>query len=87
MRRWKLVAAEVQAALVTAGSFALWPRADRITRENCERIQSQSRNGAMTLAQAVAILGPPGDYRTRPTGFHGAQILEEPDERRSQKQD
>jgi hypothetical protein len=41
----------------------------------------------MTLAEVEAILGPPGDYRSGPTGFHGAQILEEPDERRFQKRD
>jgi hypothetical protein len=86
MRGLFLAVAEL-AAVVTAGSFALWPRADRITRENCERIQSQSRNGGMTLAQAVAILGPPGDYRTGPTGFQGSQILEEADEHGCQEAD
>ena len=38
----------------------LWPRPDRITRENYERIRV-----GMSSAEVEAILGgPPGDYRT-----------------------
>jgi hypothetical protein len=64
MRRRKLLAAKVAglAVLVAVGAFALWPRADRITRENFDRIQ----NG-MSQAEVEAVLGPPGDYRSGPT--------------------
>ncbi len=49
-------------ALAGVGAFALWPRPERVTRENYERIQ----NG-MNRAEVEAVLGPPGDYRTGPT--------------------
>jgi hypothetical protein len=61
MRRRKLVAVVVGlAVLFAAGAFVLWPREDRITRENFNRI----REGT-TRAEVESILGgPPGDYRT-----------------------
>jgi len=51
----------VVAGLVTlaVGAVLLWSGPNRITRANCDRIQF-----GMTYEQAVAILGPPGDYRT-----------------------
>jgi hypothetical protein len=59
MRGRKLLVV-VLAVLVAVGAFVLWPRPDRITRENCERIRE-----GMSLAEVEAILGgPPGDYRT-----------------------
>jgi hypothetical protein len=50
--------------LLVGGAIAFWPRADRITQENCDRIRK-----GMTLAEVEAILGPPGDYRNGPTDF------------------
>jgi hypothetical protein len=59
MRGRKLLVAVV-AVLVAAGTVLLWPRTDRITEENCERIQL-----GMGRAEVEALLGgPPGDYRT-----------------------
>jgi hypothetical protein len=52
-------------ALLVAAAFAsvvVWPRTNRLTRESFQRI----REGT-TRVEAEAILGPPGDYRTRPT--------------------
>jgi hypothetical protein len=56
-------------ALLAVGAFVLWPRPDRITRENFERITE-----GMSRTEVYAILGHPGDYRTGPT-----RRLEEPD--------
>jgi hypothetical protein len=56
-----LVAVAVLAVLVAAGASVLWPRPDRITRENFNRIRE-----GMTWAEVEAILGPPGEYRTKP---------------------
>ena len=47
------------AVVVAVGVVGLWPRADRITRENSNRIRE-----GMCRAEVEAILGPPGDYRT-----------------------
>jgi hypothetical protein len=47
------------AALAGAAALALWPRADRVTRANFDRIRV-----GMSRAEVEAILGPPGDYRT-----------------------
>ena len=47
-------------ALVSIGAIA-WPRADRVTRENWERIRRY-----MPRAEVESILGPPGDYRSGP---------------------
>jgi hypothetical protein len=62
MRRRKLVAVLGSAVLVAVGAFVLWPRPDRITRENCGRIEL-----GMSLAQVEIIAGAPGDYQTGPT--------------------
>jgi hypothetical protein len=69
--RWLLLLVGL-AVVVAVGAFALWPRKDRITRENFDRIQ----NG-MSLAEVEAILGPPGDHRTRPTTYE-PHFLEPP---------
>jgi hypothetical protein len=62
MRRRKLIALAGLAVLVAVGAFVLWPRPDRITEENYQRIQE-----GMSRAEVEAILGPPGDHRTGAT--------------------
>jgi hypothetical protein len=61
---WKLLVVLAGLAVVVAAGaivFVLWPEPpSRITRENFERIRP-----GMTQAEVEAILGPPGDYRTR----------------------
>jgi SmpA/OmlA family protein len=59
MRKWKLLAV---LAVLAVGAFVLWPRPNPITQENCDRIRE-----GMSRAEVVAILGPPGDYRTGQT--------------------
>jgi hypothetical protein len=59
MRRRKLLLLLAGLAVLAVGVVVLWPRTDRITRENYDRIQP-----GMTRAEVEAILGPPGDYRT-----------------------
>jgi hypothetical protein len=49
-------------ALLAAGAFVMWPRPDRITRENYQRIRY-----GMSRGEVEAILGPPGDYTSAPT--------------------
>ncbi len=49
------------AVLLVAGAFVLWPRPDRITRVNFDRIRQ-----GMSLSEVAAVLGPPGDYTTAP---------------------
>jgi hypothetical protein len=61
-RRTLLVALAGLAVVVGAGTVVLWPRADRITLENFDRIKK-----GMRRAEVEAILGPPGDYTTGPT--------------------
>jgi outer membrane protein assembly factor BamE (lipoprotein component of BamABCDE complex) len=61
VQRRKLLLALAGLALVVAGTFVLWPRANRITRENFDHIEK-----GMSRAQVESILGPPGDYRTGP---------------------
>jgi hypothetical protein len=58
-RRTLLVALAGLAVVVAVGVAGLWPRADRVTRANYDRIQF-----GMTPAEVEAILGPPGDCRT-----------------------
>ena len=60
MLRWALALAVL--VVMTAGVVTLWPRTDRITRENFDRIQK-----GMSRAENEAILGPPGNYATDPT--------------------
>jgi hypothetical protein len=62
MRRRKLIVAVGLVVLVAVAAFVAWPRPQRITRENFDRIQD-----GMSRAEVEAILGPPGDYRTGPT--------------------
>jgi hypothetical protein len=69
MRSWRLLLALAGLALVAAGTFVLWPRANHITRENFDRIEK-----GMSRVQVESILGLPGDYRTGPTEI--AWILE-----------
>jgi hypothetical protein len=67
MRRRTLLVVLVGLAVVVAvGVVVLWPRQDRISRQNLERIKR-----GMTRAEVEAILGPPGDHATAP--------LEDPD--------
>jgi hypothetical protein len=61
MRRRKLLGVLVGLAVLAGGAFVLWPRTDRLTRENFDRIKE-----GMSFAQVEAILGPPGDYTTAP---------------------
>jgi hypothetical protein len=63
-RRTLLVALAGLAVVVTVGVVALWPRPERITRENYDRIKQ-----GMSRSQVESILGLPGDYRTGPTAY------------------
>jgi hypothetical protein len=65
MPRWLLAVLAVALLLllaVAARPLLFPPTNARLTEENCRRIQP-----GMRLKEVVAILGPPGDYRTRPT--------------------
>jgi hypothetical protein len=74
MRRPKLIAAVAGLAVVIAvGMFVSWSPPARITEENCSRIRED-----MILADVVAILGPPGDYRTEITPAVDLIDLEHP---------
>jgi hypothetical protein len=93
MRRRKLLvvlAGLVALVAVAAGAFALWPREDRVTRENFDHLQvgmSRAEVDAiaaenykriklgMRRARVEAMLGPPGDYRMGPTGSRVALEL------------
>jgi hypothetical protein len=59
MRRRTLLVVIAGLAVVATGAWLLWPRPERITQENCDRIRI-----GMSRAEVEAILGPPGDYRT-----------------------
>jgi hypothetical protein len=60
MRRRKLLVVLAGLAVVVAvGVVVLWPRQDRVTRANYDRIAE-----GMRLAEVEVILGPAGDYRT-----------------------
>jgi hypothetical protein len=60
MRRRKLrQMVAVGLVVLAAGTFVLWPRTDRVSRENYDRIKE-----GMTLAEATTILGEPGDFTT-----------------------
>jgi hypothetical protein len=77
-RRKLLVALAGLAVVVAAVVVVLWPRPDRITQENYDRIRVGGLWGedwathdnrapvkkGMTRTEVEAILGPPGDYRT-----------------------
>ena len=60
-KRWRWLLALAGLVVLVAGASVLWPRADRITQENFDRI-----NDGMSQAEVEAILGPPGDFRTLP---------------------
>jgi hypothetical protein len=62
--KWKLLALAGLAVVAVAASFALWPRPDRVTRENYDRVKK-----GMSRTEVEAILGPPGDYSTGPLTF------------------
>jgi hypothetical protein len=70
MRRRKLLAVAGLTVLVAAGAFILWPRPDRITRENFDRIRE-----GMNREEVYAILGPPGDYRTGPAKYERVILM------------
>jgi hypothetical protein len=69
-RKLRWVLAGLAVLLLAVGTFALWPRPDRITRENFDRIKA-----GMSLEEIEAILGPPGDYTTRATDFEDPEIV------------
>jgi hypothetical protein len=55
-----MVAGLTLAVLFVVGALTLWPQSGgRITQENCDRIRE-----GMNREEVLAILGPPGDYRT-----------------------
>jgi hypothetical protein len=59
--RWGLAAAGL-AIVAAAGMVVQSPQSDRITQRDFNRILAGARR-----SEVEAILGPPGDYRTRPT--------------------
>jgi hypothetical protein len=62
MGRWKLLVVLAGVGVVlAAGTVVFWPRADRVTRANYDRIQI-----GMSWADVERILGLPGDYTTAP---------------------
>jgi hypothetical protein len=61
-RRTLLVALAGLAVAIAAGMVVLWPKASRVTSDNCDRIHR-----GMNRQEVEAILGPPGDYRSGPT--------------------
>jgi hypothetical protein len=60
MRRRTLLVVLAGLAVVVAAGVVVWPRANRVTRENYDRIRV-----GMSRAEVYAVLGPPGDYSTR----------------------
>jgi hypothetical protein len=62
LRRLILLAMLALLAAVAFVALVTWPRSDRATQENFNRI----RRG-MSRAEVEAILGPPGDYRSGET--------------------
>jgi hypothetical protein len=65
MRGHKLLVALAGLAVAVAGAAVVpWPRQNRITRENFERIEQ-----GMSRSQVESILGLPGDYRTGPSAY------------------
>jgi hypothetical protein len=57
-------------AVVIVGALVLGRRADRITRENYERVGK-----GLTKAEVEAVFGPPGDCTSGPT-YHEARWIE-----------
>jgi hypothetical protein len=50
------------AVVATVGAVVLWPRAERVTPENVERLRV-----GMTQNEVEAIIGLPGDHSTQET--------------------
>jgi hypothetical protein len=75
--RWVLALAGLAVLVVVGVIFVLWPQPERITRQNFDRIRE-----GMTRADVEAILGPPGDHRTRlgETNLLGQNWLPDSDE-------
>jgi hypothetical protein len=72
MRKCKLLVVLAGLAVVVAvGVVVLWPRADRVTRENFDCIRK-----GMTPQEVEGLLGPPGDYSTGPTTTSDASIFQ-----------
>jgi hypothetical protein len=70
MRRRTLLVALVGLAVVgAAGVVVLWPRTERVTRENFDRIRK-----GMTRQEVEALLGPPEVYSTGPTTTDGPAV-------------
>jgi hypothetical protein len=69
MRRRKLIVAFAVGLMALVGVVAVvaWPRGNRITRENFDRIKD-----GMSRAEVEAILGPPGDYSSGPVAYSEA---------------
>jgi hypothetical protein len=57
------------AVVLAVGAVVLWPRPDRITQENFDRLRE-----GMSRGEVEAILGPPGDYTTGPTARFGESV-------------
>jgi hypothetical protein len=65
-----LVALAGLAVVIAAGVVVLWPREDRVTRGNFDRIRA-----GMSRAEVEAILGPPGDYTTGPLSIEDCRSI------------
>jgi hypothetical protein len=75
MRRRKLLLVLVGVAVVVAAEVVvLWPRLERITRENFARLHS-----GMSRAEVQAILGTSGEYSTGPIEYTYFCMGEPPD--------
>jgi hypothetical protein len=67
MPRWKLlVALAGLAVVIAAGAVVLWPRADRVTRENYDRIHE-----GMTPTEVGAILRAEDKPKQKPAAISG----------------
>jgi hypothetical protein len=62
MRKWKLLVVLAGLAVVTAAGVVVWPRPNRVTAENVERLRV-----GMTRNEVEAIIGLPGDHSTQET--------------------
>jgi hypothetical protein len=65
--RWVLALAGPAGVLVAAGAFVLWPRPDRVTRENFGLLRV-----GMSKPEVYAVIGPPGEYLTRDANYDDA---------------
>lgn len=57
--RWA-VGLAVLVAIATVWAIVLWPRSDPVVRGKCQQLRA-----GMTMGEAEAILGLPGDYSTK----------------------